>query len=240
MGDALRACLSVDVEQDCPPYLTTYRGIEQGMPVVLDVLAECGVAATFFVTGDVARRYPNVVRQLVAAGHELGCHGDTHRCFDDMTPTEAKAELTQATNTLREFATVRSFRAPNLRLPTPYLELLRQAAFRVDSSQARYKWPLFAEPVEIDGLLRVPASMTSSVLRLPVTLRDFIFARLRQPVVLFVHPWEFVDLRHSSLRLDCRFRTGDPARRALVETIAYFQARGHEFMHIRDFAATSD
>jgi hypothetical protein len=48
--------------------------------------------------------------------------------------------------------------------------------------------------------------MTSSVLRLPAFVRDPWLAALRDPVVLFVHPWEFVDLTRERLRYDCRFR----------------------------------
>ena len=43
--------------------------------------------------------------------------------------------------------------------------------------------------------------------------------RLSDPVVLFVHPWEFVDLTRERLRYDCRFRTGDVALRCLREVI---------------------
>jgi hypothetical protein len=79
--------------------------------------------------------------------------------------------------------------------------------------------------------------MTSSVLRLPAVVRDPWLARLRDPVVLFVHPWEFVDLTRERLRLDCRFRTGDVALRCLRDVIASFRARGARFMTMRELAA---
>ena len=75
-------------------------------------------------------------------------------------------------------------------------------------------------------VLRVPASVTSSTLRWPAAVRDALFAQLTDPVVLFVHPWEFVDFRRSSLRFDCRFKTGTPALDCARSALRFFaQAR---------------
>jgi peptidoglycan/xylan/chitin deacetylase (PgdA/CDA1 family) len=45
---------------------------------VLALLAEAGATATFFVLGDKAERYPDVVREIAAAGHEVALHGYSH------------------------------------------------------------------------------------------------------------------------------------------------------------------
>jgi len=45
---------------------------------VLDVLATCAVRATFFVVGDRARQYPELVRRIRREGHVLGSHSATH------------------------------------------------------------------------------------------------------------------------------------------------------------------
>ena len=54
-------------------------GAKVGVPLILDLLGEAGVHATFFVPGAVAARYPDRVREILAAGHEVGLHGYTHR-----------------------------------------------------------------------------------------------------------------------------------------------------------------
>src|SRR5262245_52367770 len=109
----MRLSITVDLEHDCPPFLTSYRGVVEGLPRLLDLLATEEVRATFFTTGDVARQHPDVVRRLVSDGHELGCHGDTHRRFSTLDRAAAERELRDASATLRQFADVQSFRAPN-------------------------------------------------------------------------------------------------------------------------------
>ena len=231
-----RVSFSVDFEPDCPPYLSsTFRGIEEGAPALLRLFAEAGVSATYFTTGEVAAKYPEAVRDLVDEGHELGCHGVTHTAFDTLDECSARWEIERSADLLRQFAPVDSFRAPYLRFPEPFVELLEQNGFNTDSSLARYKRS-FYQTRRPTTLTRIPASMTSSVLRLPRAIRDPWLLSLSDPVVLFVHPWEFVDLTREKLRYDCRFRTGAFALRALREVIALFRTRGAEFLTMRALA----
>jgi peptidoglycan/xylan/chitin deacetylase (PgdA/CDA1 family) len=223
--------LTVDVEQDCPPFLGTWRGIEEGVPLLLDLFEAAGVSGTFFVTGEVARRFPPSVMAIVAAGHELGCHGDVHADFSRLSAEEARRDLQAACDTLRAFAPVTSFRAPYLRFPRAFLHLLEGAGFRVDSSEARYKG--FGVRARRDGALtRIPASLTSSLLRCPWPVRRAALARLRDPAVLFVHPWEFVDFRRAPIRWDCRFRTGPRACQDLHSVVEWLRGRGVSFVRL--------
>ena len=230
------ASFTCDLEPDCPPYLKGFRGVEQGLPKLLDLLAELRISATFFTTGDVARKYPGAVEAVLGGGHELGCHGMSHTAFTSMTREQARDEIFESAAILRAFAPVTSFRAPNLLLPPAYLALLERAAFTLDSSAARYKRAPRDDGTMPTRLTRVPASVTSSVLRLPRLLRDAYLSALASPVVLFVHPWEFVDLRHTRLRLDCRFNTGEIARRRVREVLRTFAARGARFARMGELA----
>ena len=231
--------ITVDFEPDCPPYLnSTYRGIEEAAPKLLALFRELDVRATYFTTGDVAERYPEAVRELVHDGHELGCHGVTHTAFDTMDEATARWEIESSVERLRGFAEVTSFRAPYLRFPEPYVRLLEVAGFTLDSSLAKYKRSYRAPRIPTT-LTRIPASMTSSVLRIPAWVRDPWLLSLADPVVLFVHPWEFVDLTREKLRYDCRFRTGDVALQCLREVITMFQRRGDEFMPMRELPAVA-
>jgi peptidoglycan/xylan/chitin deacetylase (PgdA/CDA1 family) len=206
-----RVSITVDFEPDCPPYLSsTFRGIHEAAPRLLALFAETGIPATYFTTGEVAERYPEHVDALVRDGHELGCHGMSHTAFDRMDDATAEWEISRSADILREFAPVTSFRAPYLRFPERYVRLLEASDFLLDSSLAKY------------------------VYRLPRLIRNPWLRALSDPVVLFVHPWEFVDLTHEDLRYDCRFRTGDFALRALREVIELFQRSGATFHPMRD------
>lgn len=241
---ALTVCFTVDVEPDCPPFLSGWRGLEEGMPRLLALLREEQVRATFFTTGDSARRYPAVVRALLDDGHELASHGMWHRPFPDLSREEARHEIEESAEILRAFAPVTSFRAPNLRFPDAYLELLEENGFTLDSSHGKHKLPywrsrLFGErrggaAARASTLTRIPASTTSSVLRIPRVVRDPLLRGLRSPVVLFVHPWEFVDLTRERLRYDCRFRTGDMALACVREVLRDLASRGARWATMRE------
>lgn len=239
--------LTVDVEPDCPPYLDGWRGMTEGFPRLLDLLAAEGVPATCFITGQTAERFPSAVRELVAAGHELGCHGHTHRRFGEMSRADAAEELARASVVLRDFAPTTAFRAPNLDLPDEFLPLVVEAGYRVDSSEGAHRLDHRARAAlrraagmntdSVTGLLRLTASTTSSALRLPTALQDPWLARLGSPVVLFLHPWELVDLRGERLRWDCRAGIGPRAPAALREVIGLFRDRGARFGTVAEWAA---
>jgi len=235
--------LTVDVEPDCPPYLHGWRGVTEGLPRLLDLLADEQVATTCFVTGQTAERFPDAIRELVDAGHELGCHGHSHGRFGAMDRTQAELELAKASAVLRRFGPTTAFRAPNLDLPDAFLPLLVEAGFGVDSSEGYHRLDHRVRRAtrtrrKTTGLLRLPASTTSSVLRLPPRLRDPWLARLERPVVLFLHPWELVDLRGERLRWDYRAGTGPRALAAVREVIHLFRGCGARFGTVADWAAT--
>ena len=191
----LKVCFSVDVEPDCLPYLKSFRGMEEGIHSLLDMLGEEKIHGTFFTTGQVAEMYPGAVQKIVARGHELGCHGYSHGRFMSMDRETAREEILRSTAILRKFAAVTSFRAPFLEFPDEFYPLLEEAGIQVDSSQAKYKVAHYRSRPQTK-IKRIAASATSSVLRLPSPLRNIYLNALSSPVVLFVHPWEFVDLRN--------------------------------------------
>ena len=234
----MQVAITIDFEHDCPPYLETYRGIEQGTPRLLESLEAHGIRATFFCTGDVARRYPRIVGRILDAGHELGCHGDTHRRFSGLSLDEARNEISRATETLRRFYPVSSFRAPNLDLPRSCVLLLRDAGYSLDSSQGRHKLgSYFVAPHVVDDVWRIAASTSPLVLRLPEPVRDALLSCLKSPVVLYAHPWEFIDVTKENIRVDCRWGTGEAAVRKLDTAIEYFQRRGAEFATMAELPA---
>ena len=230
-----RVCFTVDAEPDCPPYLWTWRGMAEGAPWLLETLQEEGVPATLFTTGHTAREFPTFVDDLLSQGHELGCHGMSHRAFTELSEEEARAEIHESATLLRAWGPVTAFRAPYLRFPDAYLGLLEQEGFQIDSSRGKYK-PAHWGPTATTRLTRIPASITSSWLRLPAALRDPLLRTLADPVVLFVHPWEYVDFTGAPIPWDCRAGTGQRAKDALREVIGILKNEGADFVRISDLA----
>ena len=64
-------------------------------PRLLEVLAHFDVKATFFVLGERAQRWPEVVAQMAAEGHQLALHGWQHRSFPSLSPSELRQSLRQ-------------------------------------------------------------------------------------------------------------------------------------------------
>ena len=228
--------ITVDVEEDCPPMLTSTRGMEEGLPKLLDLFKNEGIKATFFVTGMMAEQYPNLIYRIPGEGHELGCHGYTHARFDRMEEEEARIALKQAGKVLRQFEKrLVSFRAPNLQFPKDYLKLLEEEGFLYDSSIAAYKPPFPRSRVE-GKIIRIPATITSSFLRLPPALFLPLLRHAKAPV-LFVHPWEFVDMSETPIRPDCRFNTGEKALQNLKTLIHAFKAENCLFLTLEERAS---
>jgi hypothetical protein len=65
-------------------------------------------------------------------------------------------------------------------------------------------------------------------------LREAYVRAVSEPVVLFVHPWEFVDLTREKLRYDCRFRTGDIAIECVGDVLQGMKHRGARFRTIQE------
>ncbi len=233
MTAAPKIFLTIDMEPDCPPYLNTFRGVTEGARLLLGLLEEENVKATFFVTGQIAKDYPDIIRGLITQGHEVGSHGFNHSDYTTLDRAGAQRDIELSLEILRQFGPVYSFRSPYLKFPQTYLDLLEKAGLSVDSSQAKYK-PSYLQKTRSTTLRRIPASITSSVLRLPAWIRNRWLGALESPVVLFVHPWEFVDLRKENIPLDCRFKTGGAALRCLQEVIQFYKERNFQFKKMQD------
>jgi peptidoglycan/xylan/chitin deacetylase (PgdA/CDA1 family) len=227
--------ITVDVEEDCPPMLTSTRGMEEGLPKLLDLFKKEGIKATFFVTGMMAEQYPDLIYRIPREGHELGCHGYAHARFDRMGEEEARVALKQAGKVLRQFERkLVSFRAPNLQFPKNYIKLLEDEGFLYDSSLAAYKPPFFQSKSE-SKIIRIPATITSSFLRLPPELFLPLLRRSKAPVIFF-HPWEFVDMSDTPIRLDCKFNTGEKALQNLKTLIHTLKAENCLFLTLQERA----
>lgn len=110
-------------------------GPKVAVPEILAVLAQAGVAATFFVPGRVAERHAGRVAEIVAAGHELAHHGYSHTSPTELTRDEEEAELLRGLEVLRGFDTeVSGYRSPAWEFSPNTLELLERHGFAYSSN----------------------------------------------------------------------------------------------------------
>jgi peptidoglycan/xylan/chitin deacetylase (PgdA/CDA1 family) len=103
---------------------------------VLALFDRLGARGTFFILGEVAHFYPELVREIDARGHEIGCHGYHHTDIDLLGPEGFRRQLGAAVETLAPLSSrpVRGYRAPNLLVRDWMIPILREHGFRYDVS----------------------------------------------------------------------------------------------------------
>ncbi len=103
---------------------------------ILPLLAKHDIAATFFIPGHTAETYPDLTRQIAAAGHEIGHHGYLHERPGDLTAAEERAVLERGLEALESVAGIRpvGYRSPSWDNTTQTVDLLIEFGFRYESS----------------------------------------------------------------------------------------------------------
>jgi polysaccharide deacetylase family protein (PEP-CTERM system associated) len=106
---------------------------------LLDTLAEFAAKATFFVVGEIAESNPGLVRDIAAAGHEVGCHSWDHRRVHRFTPEAFRDDVRKAIDALEQAAgmPVVGFRAPTFSVTRETgwaIDVLAEEGVRYDSS----------------------------------------------------------------------------------------------------------
>jgi polysaccharide deacetylase family protein (PEP-CTERM system associated) len=146
--------------------------VERNTQEVLDILAETGAKATFFVLGWIARRHPGLVRRMVSEGHEVASHSDVHARLDRLSRDALGRDLVAARDSLEQITglPVWGLRAPNFSIGDAVLDCLAEAGYWYDSSFYQFKahdrYGRLATPIDPDtavvsvrpGLLELPMS----------------------------------------------------------------------------------
>lgn len=155
--------LTFDIEDWTHPELVraqitpeeTRTVVRAGTEAILAVLERHGARSTFFILGDVARRYPDLVRRIAAAGHEIGSHGYSHTPLWRLDRHSFRAELRQFRAAIQDALNedrVRGFRAPTFSLDRSTawaLEVLAEEGFDYDLS-------IFPAKVKLYGMSGAP------------------------------------------------------------------------------------
>ncbi len=123
--------------------------IEHSTRLLLNLLRRREVKATFFVVGEIAQRHPRLIEAIAAQGHELACHGMSHKPLWQMAPDEFRAELQEFATTMRAVVPavkIIGFRAPTFSLDNRTrwaLGVLTECGYYYDSSIFPLKNPVY-------------------------------------------------------------------------------------------------
>jgi peptidoglycan-N-acetylglucosamine deacetylase len=128
--------------------------LERETDALLELFDRLSICSTFFFLGIAVRAHPELVRMVVAAGHEVGCHGDSHLPVSTQTPEQFGADLRSARSTIEEVtgSSPLGYRAPAFSLPRdtwwPF-EVLAAEGFAYDASHGASLLP--GNPVTAAG-----------------------------------------------------------------------------------------
>jgi peptidoglycan/xylan/chitin deacetylase (PgdA/CDA1 family) len=128
----------------------------QGTPEVLEILAEAGVRATFFLVGEQVLRNPALAAEIPAAGHGVGLHCHRHRNLLRLTPRQVRADIARAQAVIEEASgcAIGLYRPPYGALSASALRIARGHGWRTLLwSQWGRDWEARATPESIAALL---------------------------------------------------------------------------------------
>jgi polysaccharide deacetylase family protein (PEP-CTERM system associated) len=251
-GDALRAqadqtlnALTIDVEDyfqvsAFAPYIerATWDGIpcraEANVMRILGLLDRYDAKATFFTLGWIAERHPQIVREIVARGHELASHGYAHLRASDQTPAEFTEDIVRAKALLEDIGGVRvcGYRAPSFSINQDNLwalECIRDAGYRYSSSIYPVRHDHYGMPdaprfayASLPELVEVPVTTVDLFNRnwpaggggyfrlLPYALSRWLLRRVNrvdgEPCMFYFHPWEVDPAQPRVPGIDARTR----------------------------------
>ena len=117
----------------------------------LDLLSQTGNKATFFVLGTVAQHYPDIIKEILNRGHEVGCHGYSHELIYNITPGEFEDDVKTCLDYLAKAGCfqVLGYRAPYWSITKKSLwalEILQKLGFKYDSSIFPIRRSLYGIP----------------------------------------------------------------------------------------------
>lgn len=113
--------------------------LEFGLEFILSTLSASGYKATFFVLGWIAEKYPAIVKQIVSAGYEIGCHSYSHLLIYKHNPAKVKSDLEYSVKLLENITgnKIKYFRAPGFSIKNDTnwaFDILLELGIEIDSS----------------------------------------------------------------------------------------------------------
>ena len=194
--------------------------VVNGIEKLLHLFAEHDVKATFFVTGEMAKKHPDAIRMIMDDEHEIACHGLYHERNEYLlTREEQKASIEKATNIIENITGRKTlgFRAPCLRANQATLEVLNEIGYLYDSSflpmllpgyygSLSFRFKPYYPSTKYSEFLEIPIS-TNPIIPLPFSgswMRNLgltwvkfgvrMLFNMKSSVMIYIHPRDVLDL----------------------------------------------
>ncbi len=137
---------------------------------VLTLLAQHETKATFFIVGWIAEKYPQLVKDIHAQGHAIGCHSYWHRKVYDLSPEEFRSDTQKVKTILEDIIgePVLGYRAPSYSITKKSLwalDILKEIGFTYDSSI----FPVYHDTYGIPNSPRFPYRHANGLLEFPLS-----------------------------------------------------------------------
>ena len=115
------------------------KRIHIGLDIILDLCAKYEIKATFFCLGWIAEKYPEQIKKIQSAGHEIGTHGYAHQLVYEQTENEFRQDLEKSIALLKSITgkEICAYRAPGFSITKDCLwafDVLAECGIKYDSS----------------------------------------------------------------------------------------------------------
>lgn len=102
-------------------------------PKILDIFAKVEGKATFFMIGEQIDNYPDIAREVVRQGHEIGNHTYSHVNLTELSPLECLNEVKRNENLIQKFTGTKPlvFRPPFLAYDEKTISMLRERSYQM-------------------------------------------------------------------------------------------------------------
>lgn len=154
--------IGIDMETDVGSFTPFYEGLVNGTPLLLDLFDDLDVTSTFLFTGEAAEAHPEIARECLDRGHEVGCHSYQHETVGDplfdlpgtkpILAHEVRPRLELNTQLVEAATGVRpvSFRCPRLWGSTAVVQALAELGYVADLTYPMYFYREQFEPYFVD------------------------------------------------------------------------------------------
>ena len=153
-------------------------GAEVGVPRVLDLFEKYNIKATFFIPGHTIDTFPEICKEIVAKGHEVGHHGYIHATPAELKYEEEVKEMKMGLESLNRIGVKPSgYRAPNWDFSKNTLKILEEYGFIYDSSLMENDlYPYHPRPVQIHADKGNIFGPSSKIIEIPASwyLEDWL------------------------------------------------------------------